>query len=53
MKIVCKGCGKSFEGKGEMFCNNVCRDSHIEKLEKMVEYATKNDPSHTKELSEG
>lgn len=51
MKIVCHGCGKSFEGKGEKFCNNVCRDSHIEKLEKLMREATKNDPSHTRKLS--
>ena len=51
MEIVCLGCGKSFEGKGEKFCNNVCRDSHIEKLEKLMNDATKNDPSHTEKLS--
>ncbi|GBH33759.1 hypothetical protein NZNM25_05500 [Nitrosopumilus zosterae] len=47
------GCGKSFEGKGEKFCDNVCRDSHIAKLEERMREAVKNDPSHTKELSKG
>lgn len=51
MEIVCRGCGKPFDGKGEKFCNNVCRDSHIDKLEKIVIEATKNDSSHTKKLS--
>jgi len=51
MKIVCLGCGNSFEGNGEKFCNDVCRDSHIEKLEKLMKDAAKNDPSHTKKLS--
>jgi hypothetical protein len=51
MKIVCKGCGKSFDGKGEHFCDNTCRDSHIEKLEKMMKDAVKNDESHTKRLT--
>lgn len=52
LKIICRGCGKPFEGDGEKFCNNVCRDSHIEKLEKVVKEATTKDPNHTKKLSE-
>ncbi len=51
MKIVCRGCGKSFNGNGEKFCNNICRDSHIEKLEEIVRKATKDDPSHIRQLS--
>ncbi len=52
MKLVCKGCGHSFESNGEKFCNNTCRDSHIDKLEEMVIEAVKNDSSHTKKFSQ-
>ena len=51
MKTVCRGCGETFEGDGEKFCNNICRDSHIEKLEDIVKEAVKNDPNHTQKLS--
>lgn len=51
MEIICKGCGNSFEGDGEKFCNNTCRDSHIDKLEKIMKKAVKNDPSHTENFS--
>lgn len=49
--MVCNGCGKFFEGNGEKFCNNICRNSHIWKLEETVREAVKNDSSHTKKLS--
>jgi len=52
MKSVCKGCGNSFESNGEKFCNNACRDSHIDKLEKIVREAVKNDSSHTQKFSQ-
>ncbi len=52
MKSVCKGCGHSFESNGEKFCNNTCRDAHIDKLEEMVIEAVKNDSSHTKKFSQ-
>ena len=52
LETVCKGCGKTFDGKGEHFCNNTCRDSHIESLEKIMKDAVKKDGSHTKKLSE-
>jgi len=51
LKLICKNCGRSFEGKNERFCNNGCRDSYIDSLEKRVSEATKKDTSHTKKLS--
>ena len=51
MKTQCKGCGTLFDGKGEKFCNNVCRDSYVENLAKRIREAVKNDPNHTQNLS--
>ena len=51
MKIVCHGCGELLDDNSEKFCNDICRDHHIEKLEKIVKEAVKNDPNHTQKLS--
>lgn len=51
MRLVCLHCGKEFEGNNEKFCHNSCRDSHIMMLENKVRESVKNDPSHTKKMS--
>ena len=52
MKLICKDCGKHFEGdEGEKFCHNACRDSYIQKIENLVKEAVKNDSNHTQKLS--
>lgn len=48
---VCKHCGEKFEGINEKFCDNSCRDSYIVLIEKRVQKAVKDDPSHTRKLS--
>ncbi|MFB5626568.1 MAG: hypothetical protein ACE5R5_00015 [Nitrosarchaeum sp.] len=53
MKIICLHCGKPFEGDNAKFCSQGCRDSHIVALEKRIREAVKEDPSHTRKLSEG
>jgi len=51
MKLTCVHCSKSFEGDNAKFCSQGCRDSYIVAIDKRTREASRNDPSHTKKLS--
>ncbi|AFS80479.1 hypothetical protein NKOR_02925 [Candidatus Nitrosopumilus koreensis AR1] len=52
MLPVCMICGKNFDGNKERFCSQSCAETHIKDLEKRLHDAIKNDPSHTKKMSD-
>ena len=52
MKIFCVYCRKLFESDDEKFCSQACKDAYLVGLTKKMEEAVKNDPSHSKKLSE-
>ena len=52
MKILCVHCRKSFESDSEKFCSQKCKDEYLKGLTKRMDEAVKNDPSHSKNLSE-
>lgn len=45
-------CGKKFDGSKERFCSQSCAEIHVKDLEKRLDDAIKNDPSHTKKMSD-
>lgn len=49
---VCLRCGKNFDGNQERFCSQSCAETHVKDLEKRLHDAIKNDPSHTKKMSD-
>ena len=48
---LCKRCGKEFEDMTEEFCSKRCKEEYLRALEKKLDDAIKNDPGHTKRLS--
>ena len=52
MKLICRHCRNKFEGTDEKFCSVKCKEIHILELEKRIKEITKNDPSHTKKMSD-
>jgi len=45
-------CGKKFIGKNAKFCSMSCYKNYGDLLDTKIREAVKNDPSHTKNLSE-
>ncbi|WP_179361852.1 hypothetical protein [Nitrosopumilus oxyclinae] len=52
MKMLCKHCGKAFEGNTEKFCSDSCFKSHISDISRRSAEAVEGDPGHTQNLSE-
>lgn len=51
MNSKCRQCGNPCDGL-RLFCSDTCSDKYIVEIEKRILTATKEDPSHTKKLSE-
>jgi hypothetical protein len=53
MSRKCKKCGKEFEGREpKEFCSLKCEENYLNILRKKLDDIIRNDPGHTKNLSE-